>query len=408
MAKIVFLNVPGHGHVNPSLPVVAELRRRGHTIIYYNTEAFRAQIERTGAEFRPYPGPNLTAADISEQARNLVQFTLTLLSESYRLLPFVIDELKGEKPDVVINDSICLWGQQGAHLLKLPSISSITTLVMEGVSGQLTWRDWLSFARGALPRLPRLLILRRRLVREYGPEVFPNDYIFPATGALNVVYTSRRFQPATPFIDDTFRFVGPALDPSLRNSVSFPFHRLSGSSVVYVSLGTVYQTNRDFYRTSFESFENHPALFVLSVGRQTDPSALGPIPDNFIVQQVVPQLELLPSTDLFVTHGGINSVHEGLYYDVPLVVVPQQFEQLLNGRQVTRHGAGVLVGDTPPYGRVSSGELREAVETVLKDANYQSAAALIGQTLREAGGYRRAADEIENFIAAHKNRQLHD
>lgn len=400
MAKILFLNVPGHGHVNPSLPVVAELSRRGHAVIYYNTEAFRAQIERAGAEFRPYPGPNLTATDISQQARNLVQFTLTLLSESHRLLPFVIDELKREEPDVVINDSICLWGQQGAHLLELPSISSITTLVMEGVSGQFTWRDWLSFALGALPRLPRLLILRRRLVRDYGPHVFPNDYIFPATGALNIVYTSRTFQPATEFIDDTYRFVGPALDPSLRDSVGFPFHKLDDSRVVYLSLGTVYQTNRDFYRTAFESFKDHPARFVLSIGRQTEPSTLEPIPHNFIVQQVVPQLELLQSTDLFVTHGGINSVHEGLYHDVPLVVVPQQFEQLLNGRQVITHGAGVLIGDAPPYGRVSPAELREAVQTLLEDPTYQSAAARIGQTLREAGGHRRAADEIESFLAA--------
>ena len=45
MSKIIFLNIPAHGHVNPTLPVVQELVRRGEQVRYYNTEEFRPQIE---------------------------------------------------------------------------------------------------------------------------------------------------------------------------------------------------------------------------------------------------------------------------------------------------------------------------------------------------------------------------
>ena len=106
----------------------------------------------------------------------------------------------------------------------------------------------------------------------------------------------------------------------------------------------------------------------------------------------VPQLDLLARVDLFVTHGGMNSVSEGLYYGVPLVVVPQQLEQALNGRQAARHGAGIVVGDTPPYGQVDAATLRTAVDRVLVDASYARNAATIGRSFREAGGYQRAAD----------------
>ena len=41
MAKVIVFNVPASGHVNPSLPVVAELVRRGENVIYYLTEAYR-------------------------------------------------------------------------------------------------------------------------------------------------------------------------------------------------------------------------------------------------------------------------------------------------------------------------------------------------------------------------------
>lgn len=49
MPKALFFNVPAHGHINPSLPLVAELVRRGHEITYVITEDYRAKVEATGA-----------------------------------------------------------------------------------------------------------------------------------------------------------------------------------------------------------------------------------------------------------------------------------------------------------------------------------------------------------------------
>ena len=46
MTTIAFLNIGMHGHVNPTLPVVAELVRRGHTVTYHTSPAFRAEIEK--------------------------------------------------------------------------------------------------------------------------------------------------------------------------------------------------------------------------------------------------------------------------------------------------------------------------------------------------------------------------
>jgi hypothetical protein len=117
-------------------------------------------------------------------------------------------------------------------------------------------------------------------------------------------------------------------------------------------------------------------------------------------------LALLPRVNLFVTHGGINSVQEGLYFGVPLVVAPQQFEQMFNGRQVVAHGAGIMVNDRPPYGRVNGDELRTAVQTVLADEAYRAAAGRIGDSLQQAGGYRRAADEIEQVAQRAGSQQM--
>ena len=166
---------------------------------------------------------------------------------------------------------------------------------------------------------------------------------------------------------------------------------------MYISLGTINHLDEPFYRAVFTAFGDYPAQFILSVGRNTEIVRLGTIPENFIVHNYVPQLAILQQVDLFITHGGMNSVHEGLYYSVPEIVVPHQFEQLLNGKQVVQVGAGVLLGGHYPYGKVTPQELRDAVERVLGTPAYRKNAQRIGATLRAAGGYKRAVAEIEAF-----------
>jgi MGT family glycosyltransferase len=112
----------------------------------------------------------------------------------------------------------------------------------------------------------------------------------------------------------------------------------------------------------------------------------------------VPQLDILQQVDAFITHGGMNSVHEGLYYGVPEITVPHQLEQLLNGKRVADTGTGILLGDKRPYGRVTAEELRQALDKVLPQPQYRQNAQHYGKTLQDAGGYLRAVAEIEAYI----------
>ena len=66
-------------------------------------------------------------------------------------------------------------------------------------------------------------------------------------------------------------------------------------------------------------------------------------PENFIVREFVNQKEVLQRADLFITAGGMNSIHEALYYRVPCLICPQQGEQLLNGRQFEKLGFGRIL-----------------------------------------------------------------
>jgi MGT family glycosyltransferase len=104
----------------------------------------------------------------------------------------------------------------------------------------------------------------------------------------------------------------------------------------------------------------------------------------------VPQLEVLQLADVFVTHGGMNSSSEALYYGVPLVVIPVTGDQPLVAKRVSEVGAGIRLNRK----ELTSESLREAVEKVTYDVTFKENSRKVGETLRNAGGYNRAVDEI--------------
>jgi MGT family glycosyltransferase len=403
MSKIVFLNLPAHGHVNPTLPVVQELLRRGEQVRYFNTEEFRPQIEATGATFRPYPAGAISSAALAAALHDgaLARVTVLLLKAAEAMLPALLDELRRERPDLIVFDSTALWGRMAATLLGVRGAGSITTFVFDLKTGGVTLRDVLTLLRQALPVVPGLLRARRRLVRSYGAAYPTGQPLFPMRGGMNLVFTARELQPPASLIDETFRFVGPSIDPQTRG-LEAPFAAGEGP-LVYISLGTVHSAHAaqgEFYRRCFAAFGDYPAQFVLAAGRQIDIGALGPIPANFTVRPAVPQLELLQRADLFITHGGINSMHEGLYYGVPLILIPQQFEQLLNARCAAAHGAGLLL-EGPQRGKpLTPAALRAALERVVAEPGFRAAAQRVQGMLRATGGYFAAADELQAYLAA--------
>ncbi len=139
---------------------------------------------------------------------------------------------------------------------------------------------------------------------------------------------------------------------------------------------------------------------LLSVGRGTDLAHFANAPANFIFAEAVPQLPILERARIFLTHGGLNSVHEGLWHGVPMVAVPQQIEQFHNAHAMQAAGAGITLDAEIRGQHITAAALREAVNRV--DANHAAhaaAAARIGATLRDGGGFVEAANRIEELAA---------
>jgi MGT family glycosyltransferase len=116
-----------------------------------------------------------------------------------------------------------------------------------------------------------------------------------------------------------------------------------------------------------------------------------------LVRAHVPQLEVLRRAALFITHGGMNSVTAGMYYQVPMLVRPQGADNFVNANRVQELGAGrkLSSGDLKPH------RLRKLAETVIADAKVKRVLANLSEGLCSAGGAKRAADVVLAFRDHH-------
>jgi len=149
------------------------------------------------------------------------------------------------------------------------------------------------------------------------------------------------------------------------------------------------------FRTAFEALkEEKDLLVVLVVGCQPDVlDGLPTPPSNFIIQEAVPQLELLPKCHAFLSHCGANSMHEALSFGVPLVCVPLWGDQVLNSQSIARAGAGLAF--VSPLQSLTEAALRSSIRQLLAaDSSFRQAAQGLSKQMQSAGGVKRAADVI--------------
>ncbi|MGA4730318.1 macrolide family glycosyltransferase [Micromonospora taraxaci] len=388
MSALAFLNIAMHGHINPTLPVVGELVRRGHSVTYHTTPAYAEEIEATGARVLLYSGDDVPLSGPPTPVTVMEQLARTAV----RVLPGVLTDLRGTRPDLIVHDSLCPWGPLAARELGVPPASSFTTFAFNRHVPSPTRGSWkLLSAAVALPR-PTMGYLRSRweLRRRYDTGALPLIDLANIRQPLNLVYTSRAFHPEADSFDESYQFVGPSIGARPADS-SFPDDRLRGP-VIYASMGTVFDAPQ-LLRTLADALAPLGGTVIISTGH-TEPAVLGPLPDNVLAYRSVPQLEVLARAMLFITHGGVNSVNEALYAGTPMLVVPQGADQLLVASRIVELGAGLSIRTED----VTVEVVRALARRLLDESRFQAAASTLQVAQRQAGGYARAADVLEHFM----------
>ncbi|WP_291651111.1 macrolide family glycosyltransferase [Clostridium sp.] len=392
MSKIVFFCIPASGHTNPTIEVVRELVIRGNEVWYYSFNEFKDKIQDAGANFISCDDylPELRPQDEKKIGKDFSALIEMVVDTTIALDKKVCAELESIKPDCIVSDSLCFWGKLFAEKLDIPYICSTTTFAFNKYTAKMMKQGLKEIIRMILGvgRINKKL----ELLRSHGYYVKDFISIIQNDNETNtIVYTSKEFQPMVDTFSSKYYFVGP----SVANITIKKEERKRKK--IYISLGTVNNKNIKFYKNCINAFKDCDLDVVMSIGKGTSISELGIIPGNFEVKNSVEQIKVLQNVDVFITHCGMNSVNESLYYGVPMVMYPRQSEQGMVCRRVADLGAGiVLKGNNPKY-------IKEALLEVTRNNKYKENAEKLGKSFRSAGGYKEAADTVISLISHSKS-----
>lgn len=367
--KILFINLPYYGHVVPTLGLVQELIRQGCKVTYLMPFDWKEKIAESGADFVGYKNHK----KLSEQIKN-----------AYAAAESIIDSF-----DLVIYEQFFFLGKHLAEKHGKP----VARIFSAPVTNKKLMTEYIS--KGSLS-----IFKHKWIAKAFTKNTAQNtplktdswlDEIICNPPKLNLVYTLREYQPyQEEFPNEQYKFLGPSIYP--RKTAGFDFVK-GKNSVVYISLGTVVKGSVSFFQNCIEAFRGENIDVIISAGQNFDISRLKSIPSNIHIYKSVPQTEILSFADVFVTHGGMNSVSEALVYGVPMVVIPFEADQPVNAHCVEKLGAGIKAD----YSAITNETLKNFVLSVLSDDKIKINIVKIQKLISNAPGNKGGAEFIIDY-----------
>ena len=385
MSKIVFFCIPAHGHTNPTLGVVKELVSHGHEIWYYSYNIMRKKIESAGATFISCDDydmeQKLSVKDSTRIGKDLAFSTKILVDTTLALDDKVCKEMAELKPDLIVADSMALWGKAVALKLGIPFVSSTTTFAFNQHSARI-----MKQGLGDLFKMLFAMPKTSKQVKRLKDKGYPVNNILDIIGnddkTHTIVYTSPLFQPAYETFSDKYAFVGPSIRSATEKIEK------NRNKLIYISMGTVNNDMMPFYKSCISALANTDYQVIMSVGDLVSIEDFGKLPENISVFSYVDQIAVLEKADVFVSHCGMNSVSESLYFEVPLVMLPQTSEQRGVANRVSELKAGLT-----PY-KPNGSCILQAINIILSDSTYKENATKISKDFKKTSGAKGAADKI--------------
>ena len=385
MSKIVFFCIPAHGHTNPTLGVVRELVSRGHQVWYYSYNMMREKIEAAGAAFVSCDDydmeQKLNAKDATRIGKDMAFSIKILVDTTLALDDKVCKEMEELKPDCIVADSMALWGKAIARKLHIPFVSSTTTFAFNQHSAKVMkhgLRDLFQMLF-AIPKTGRQI---RRLQDKGYPVKNVLDIIGNDENTHTIVYTSPEFQPSSETFSEKYAFVGPSIRP-VADEIEKKRNKL-----IYISMGTVNNDKMPLYKQCVSALADTEYQVIMSVGSLVSMKEFGTLPANVSVFSHVDQIAVLQQADVFVSHCGMNSVSESLYFGVPLIMLPQTAEQAGVAERVYQLGAGIKLDKS------DGASILDVINKIFAEDTYRKNATAISDGFKRCPGAKGAADKI--------------
>ena len=408
MSHFGVLSYGGAGHMNPLLVLSRRLVARGHRVTFFQRPELQDRVGEYGVEFVAIGGVRpLAARNDARSGMADLRYRIERITDEMSLfLRDAPDAISRSGIDALIIDEIFLPGPTLAQLLKLPYI-----FVSTSVPHNLGWKVPRSLSQCDNPisvfgRL-RNYLLQVSVLRVHGPVRWALEQhrrrldlgstrelqkVFPARAHIAILPKCLDFPRST--IPINFQYTGTFVDQSARPQVEFPWDRLDGRPLIYVSLGTSRKIQASIFRIIAEACDGLGLQIVMSLGGRRDPETFFGLPGSPLIVREAPQLDLIKIAAIVISHAGANTVLETLLGGKPMIAIPITHDQpAMAARLAWLHVAEVI-----PERRLSAKNLRSAVLRVLHDPSYGDAAREVQEKIQSSRGLERAVEVIERCL----------
>jgi zeaxanthin glucosyltransferase len=416
--KIAFVSLPVTGHLNPMSALAAEVQSRGHDVVFVSVLDAEARAVSAGLRFvavgeehLPLGITKMVEKQFSvTQGEGGLKYTFDLMGT---ITGAIIRELEArlasEHLDGVVFDTYQSYLELSAIALNLPYVH-VSNAAHFDVSGEtpLCFFDWEpSDSAEAKERnllgvehFRKLLEPSLQVAKEYAAEkkieVDWNDLKATRSKLAWITQLPAEFDFGGTRLNKALYHAGPFVNEQLRPSVEFPWDRLNGAQLVYASMGTLQNGVESVFRHILEAASGLKDLqFVVAMGNNFDHASFGQIPENVLLVDFAPQLELLKRASLCITHAGLNTVLESLSNGVPLVALPVTNDQPGVAVRIRTKG----VGDFLTTSKLSAERLKDLIQRVLSDPRYRENAKAIARAIAKTNGIASAAEQIESAFS---------
>ena len=407
------------GHLNTMTPIGYELKQRGHRVTLLGIEDTQAQVLAAGVELHVMGKTDFPKGSRKELATKLgnlssfkaLQFTISwIIAMNHMYSRETPEAIKALGIQVLLVDQASPAGATVAEYLNIPFITICSAILVNqeiNVPPFVTsWNydtSWWGLLRN---RLGYILINRigkslQKVVNDYRREWNLSPYNHPNESFSQLAQISQQpaeFEFPRKELPPCLHFTGPYSNPASRESISFPYEKLTGQPLIYASMGTLQNRLLWIFRTIAEACVGLDVQLVIALGGGASPESLPELPGNPIVVGYAPQLELLQKATLTITHAGLNTTLESLSNGVPMVAIPITSDQPGVAARIAWTGTGVFI----PLRKVQVKKLRKAIKQVLTEKSYKKNALRLQEAIRQAGGVNRAVDIIEQVVTTGK------
>ena len=365
------------GHFTGSVEIVRELLSLGHNVTCYVLDEYEERMKDTGAKVIAYK------VDRNEIKKLRPPNTLPIIDNVFlfgRSLETIISLLSKDetKYDYYIFDSFFEINEMN-KILKLP----LDKFVLIYVSNIFTDEDMLDvteFRKMGFKRLNEKYNLNfHDFVEVY---YTPNKF-------KKLILTSKLFLYKSENCDNTCYFLGPNIEKR-KFDKNFKFQKDKNKKLIYVSCGTIFNTDINLYKTCIETFKDSDEYqLIITVGQYIDINKeFKDIPKNISIFNYVPQSQIFSDIDIFISHGGFNSIHETLLCGIPPIIIPQKYDQFDTARKIEQLEAGIFIDKKKT--EINPNVLKDAVNNIVANREkYKKGVDLIKKSLIEARNNRK-------------------